>query len=58
LALLLRQPDVIATPKASLAHVRDNRAAADLTLGEDDLAALIDGAPERTLRRFGVGLPA
>jgi diketogulonate reductase-like aldo/keto reductase len=41
LAWLLRQPDVIAIPKAgSVAHVRDNRAAADLALDDEDLAAL------------------
>ncbi len=41
LAWLLRQDGVIAIPKASdPAHVRDNRAAADLRLNEQDLADL------------------
>ena len=41
LAWLLRQPGVLPIPKAaSVAHVRDNRAAADLILADDDLAAL------------------
>lgn len=41
LAWLLHQPNVIAIPKASsVAHVRDNRAAADLALDDEDLAAL------------------
>ena len=41
LAWLLRQDGVIAIPKASdPAHVRDNRAAADLRLDEQDLADL------------------
>ncbi|HEX2910617.1 MAG TPA: aldo/keto reductase [Chloroflexia bacterium] len=41
LAWVLRQQQVIAIPKAgSLAHVRDNRAALDLSLTDDDLAAL------------------
>lgn len=41
LAWLLRQPDMIVIPKAtSLAHLRDNVAALDLTLTGDDLAAL------------------
>jgi diketogulonate reductase-like aldo/keto reductase len=41
LAWVLRQPDVIAIPKAaSVAHVRDNRAALDLELTADDLAEL------------------
>ena len=41
LAWLLRQPDMLVIPKTtSLAHLRDNAAAADLTLTADDLAAL------------------
>jgi len=41
LAWLLQRPGVIAIPKASsIAHVRDNRAAADLQLDDADLAAL------------------
>ena len=41
LAWLLAREGVIAIPKAaSAAHVRDNRAAADLTLSADDLARL------------------
>lgn len=41
LAWLLRQQDVIAIPKASsVAHLRDNRAAADIALDDEDLAAL------------------
>ncbi|NNG88619.1 aldo/keto reductase [Streptomyces cacaoi] len=41
LAWVLRHEDVLAIPKASTReHVEDNRAAADLRLTEDDLAAL------------------
>lgn len=41
LAWILRRPDAIAIPKASsAAHVRENRAAADITLAPEDLAAL------------------
>ena len=41
LAWLLRRPDTIVIPKAaSSAHVEANRAALDLRLGADDLAAL------------------
>jgi diketogulonate reductase-like aldo/keto reductase len=41
LAWLLRQEDIIAIPKASQpAHVRENRAALDLTLTDEDLAEL------------------
>ncbi|MDO6416055.1 aldo/keto reductase [Sphingomonas sp. BIUV-7] len=41
LAWTMRQGDVIAIPKAaSVAHVQENRAAADLDLSTDDLAAL------------------
>ena len=46
LAWVLRQPDVIAIPKASDAdHVRQNRAALDLTLSDDDLAQLDQAFP-------------
>jgi len=41
LAWVLRQPGMIAIPKASsAAHVRDNHAALDIQLNDDDLAAL------------------
>lgn len=41
LAWLLHQKNMIAIPKsANLAHVRDNRAAADITLTKADLVAL------------------
>jgi diketogulonate reductase-like aldo/keto reductase len=41
LAWTLRQPGVIAIPKASRPeHVRDNRAAADLALGPEEVAEL------------------
>lgn len=44
LAWVMRRPEVIAIPKAAtLAHVRENRAAAELVLTDDDLA-LIDAA--------------
>ena len=46
LAWVLRRPDVIAIPKASrLEHVRENRAALDLPLTEEDLADLDAAAP-------------
>jgi diketogulonate reductase-like aldo/keto reductase len=46
LAWLLRQDGVIAIPKAAtLAHVRDNRAALDLRLTEQDVAALEGAFP-------------
>ena len=46
LAWVLRRPDVIAIPKASrLEHVRENRAALDLPLTEEDLAELDAVAP-------------
>jgi diketogulonate reductase-like aldo/keto reductase len=46
LAWLLRQPGVVPIPKAgSAAHVRDNRAAADLSLDDNDLAALDHAFP-------------
>ena len=41
LAWVLRQPDVIAIPKAAdVAHVRENRRAADLALTPEDLAEI------------------
>jgi diketogulonate reductase-like aldo/keto reductase len=41
LAWVLRQPDVIAIPKAaSIAHLRENAAALDLTLSAEDLTAI------------------
>ncbi|KVK90660.1 aldo/keto reductase [Burkholderia sp. MSMB1498] len=41
LAWVLRQPNVLAIPKAgSVEHVRDNRAALDLALDEEELARL------------------
>ena len=44
LAWLLRRPDLMVIPKAAtVAHVEENRAAADLALTEADLADL-DGA--------------
>ena len=52
LAWLLHQPDVIAIPKAgSVAHVRDNRAAAGLTLDDEDLASLDRVFPKPTRKR-------
>ncbi len=51
LAWLLGQPGVLPIPKAgALAHVRDNRAAADLILSEADLATLERGFPRPTRR--------
>jgi diketogulonate reductase-like aldo/keto reductase len=41
LAWVLRNPDVVAIPKAAdVKHVKENRAAADLSLGAEDLAAI------------------
>ena len=52
LAWTLRQDGVIAIPKAgTAAHVRENRAAADLILSEADLAALDDAFPKPRGRR-------
>jgi diketogulonate reductase-like aldo/keto reductase len=49
LAWVLRRPDVIAIPKAaSPAHVRENRAAADLILTDEDLAELDAAFPPPT----------
>ena len=51
LAWVLRRPDVIAIPKAAdLAHVRENRRAADLALTPEDLAK-IDAAFPRPARK-------
>lgn len=51
LAWTMRNRDVIAIPKASsVAHVRENRAAADLPLSSEDLAGLDDAFP-RPLHR-------
>jgi diketogulonate reductase-like aldo/keto reductase len=52
LAWLLRRPDVIAIPKATHPdHVRANRAAADIVLDADDLAALDKTFPPPTRKR-------
>lgn len=52
LAWAMRRDDVIAIPKAgTAAHVRENRAAADLLLSEDDLARLDAAFPPPTARR-------
>lgn len=51
LAWTMRHGNVIAIPKAaSVAHVRDNRAAADLDLSPDDLAALDAAFPRPRAR--------
>ncbi|WP_419808779.1 aldo/keto reductase [Sphingomonas sp.] len=52
LAWTIRNGDVIAIPKAgTVDHVRENRAAADLTLSAADLAALDDAFPRPRGRR-------
>jgi diketogulonate reductase-like aldo/keto reductase len=52
LAWTLRRPGVIAIPKASrLQHVRDNRAAVDLTLTPEDLAELDAAFPPPTRKQ-------
>jgi diketogulonate reductase-like aldo/keto reductase len=52
LAWTLRHDGLIAIPKAgSVAHVRENRAAADLVLSADDLAALDTAFPQPRGRR-------
>ena len=52
LAWTLRRGDVIAIPKAgSVDHVRDNRAAVDLVLSDDDLAALNEAFPAPKKKR-------
>ena len=49
LAWLLRRPDTMVIPKAgTVAHVEENRAAADLRLTEDDLADLDQAFPAPT----------
>lgn len=56
LAFVLRRPEVIAIPKAAtLAHVRANRAAADLSLTDQDLA-LIDAEFPPPRRKQGLGM--
>ena len=52
LAWTLRRGNVIAIPKAgSVAHVRENRAAVDLILSNDDMAALDSAFPTPRSRR-------
>jgi diketogulonate reductase-like aldo/keto reductase len=52
IAWALRQPHVIAIPKASdLAHVRENAAAADLALTAADLAAIDAAFPAPARKR-------
>ena len=52
LAWTLRRDGVVAIPKAgTVAHVRENRAAAELTLSHDDLAALDAAFPQPSNRR-------
>lgn len=52
LAWLLRQPDMLVIPKAtSPEHIRENRAALDLTLTDEDLAALDRAFPAPTRKR-------
>jgi diketogulonate reductase-like aldo/keto reductase len=52
LAWLIRQPGVVAIPRAGIpAHVRENRAALDLHLTQDDLVALDQAFPPPTARR-------
>ena len=51
LAWVLRDPNVIAIPKASdAAHVKDNTRAAELILSDDDLAAIDKDFPPPTRR--------
>jgi diketogulonate reductase-like aldo/keto reductase len=51
LAWVLRQDQILAIPKAGLvAHVQENRAAADLQLSESDLSALAAAFPRPTQR--------
>jgi len=51
LAWLLRRNDVIAIPKAgTVAHVADNRAAAEVQLGEEDLVELERAFPPPACR--------
>lgn len=52
IAWALRQPGVIAIPKATTpAHVRDNAAASDLRLTEEDLAAIDAAFPAPRRKR-------
>ncbi|MEO8438706.1 MAG: aldo/keto reductase [Spartobacteria bacterium] len=52
LAWVLRQPQLIAIPKAAeLKHVRENAAAADLLLNEEDLAELDAAFPPPTKKQ-------
>jgi len=52
LAWVLRAPDVIAIPKAATAdHARANRAALDIVLGDEELAALDHAFPPPTRKR-------
>ncbi len=52
LAWLLRRPDVLVIPKAgTVAHVEQNRAAADLHLSDDDLRNLDDAFPPATRKQ-------
>ena len=52
LAWLLRQPGIIAIPKAgSVAHVEENRRAADLMLGKEDLETLDTAFPRPNRRQ-------
>lgn len=52
LAWTLRLPNVISIPKAGKeAHVRENRAGADIVLGADDLATLDAAFPAPTRKR-------
>lgn len=52
LAWAMRRDDVIAIPKAgTVAHVRENRAAADLVLSQENLAALDAAFPRPGARR-------
>ncbi|WP_369201932.1 aldo/keto reductase [Streptomyces sp. PU-14G] len=52
LAWVLRHEEVIAIPKASSRrHVEENRAAADLVLGEEDFAALDEAFPPPSRKR-------
>ena len=53
LAWVLRQPGVIAIPKAGrVEHVRDNRAALEVELAPEDLAELDDAFPPPTHKRL------
>jgi diketogulonate reductase-like aldo/keto reductase len=52
LSWLLYQTDIIPIPKAgSIMHVRDNRAAADLRLSDDDIIALERNFPRPSRRQ-------